>query len=255
MPFIRHFPAFLHRLSAAIIHPFPLSSRYFHLSPPIVSIKPVYGNMKLINEQQQDGIKAMKSNDIISLTSKVSGIALMLFQIMSNTAAADYRGYWMDTVQQYQGQGRASRGNAYWDQARPYQQRREYREYRDTQYRPAPAYNNKPAPAYRDNYAPMQANRPLATGRASYYASQYQGRRTASGETYNMYDMTAAHPNLPFGTPIRVTNLENGRSVVVRVNDRGPFKPGRVVDVSLAAAQQLGLILNGSANVQVDVLG
>lgn len=92
------------------------------------------------------------------------------------------------------------------------------------------------------------------TGKASYYAQQYQGRPTASGEPYNMYDMTAAHPSLPFGTMLRVINLQNGRSVIVRVNDRGPYKPGRVVDVSLAAAEQLGLILPGTAEVRLEVV-
>lgn len=91
-------------------------------------------------------------------------------------------------------------------------------------------------------------------GKASYYAHQYHGRPTASGEPYNMYAMTAAHPSLPFGTLLRVTNLQNGRSVVVRVNDRGPYKPGRVVDVSLAAAEQLGLILPGTAEVRLEVV-
>ena len=91
-------------------------------------------------------------------------------------------------------------------------------------------------------------------GKASYYAHQYHGRPTASGEPYNMYAMTAAHPSLPFGTLLRVTNLQNGRSVIVRVNDRGPFKAGRVVDVSLAAAEQLGLILPGTAEVRLEVV-
>lgn len=91
-------------------------------------------------------------------------------------------------------------------------------------------------------------------GKASYYAHQYHGRPTASGEPYNMYAMTAAHPSLPFGTLLRVTNLQNGRSVLVRVNDRGPFKAGRVVDVSLAAAEQLGLILPGTAEVRLEVV-
>lgn len=171
----------------------------------------------------------MNNDNKISLTAKVSGIALVLFQLMSNTASADYRGYWIDAVQRYQNQ-------AYQEYA-PYHE--QYSGYSDYQYHPAPA----------------PAQRPRETGRASYYADKYQGRSTASGEPYNMHDMTAAHPSLPFGTPIRVTNLENGRSVVVRVNDRGPFKPGRVVDVSLVAAQQLGLILNGTATVQIDVLG
>jgi rare lipoprotein A len=91
-------------------------------------------------------------------------------------------------------------------------------------------------------------------GKASYYAHQYHGRPTASGEPYNMYAMTAAHPSLPFGTLLHVTNLQNGRSVVVRVNDRGPYKAGRVVDVSLAAAEQLGLILPGTAEVRLEVV-
>lgn len=91
-------------------------------------------------------------------------------------------------------------------------------------------------------------------GKASYYAHQYHGRPTASGEPYNMYAMTAAHPSLPFGTLLRVTNLRNGRAVLVRVNDRGPFKAGRVVDVSLAAAEQLGLILPGTADVRLEVV-
>lgn len=69
-----------------------------------------------------------------------------------------------------------------------------------------------------------------------------------------MYAMTAAHPSLPFGTLVRVTNLQNGRSVIVRINDRGPYKPGRVIDVSLAAAQQLGLILPGTADVRLDMV-
>ncbi|MFN3786489.1 MAG: septal ring lytic transglycosylase RlpA family protein, partial [Thiothrix sp.] len=104
-------------------------------------------------------------------------------------------------------------------------------------------------------YAPAHVAPMVMYGKASYYGEQYQGLTTASGEIYDQYAMTAAHPDLPFGTQIRVTNLQNGRSVVVRVNDRGPFKPGRVVDVSQAAAAQLGLILHGSADVQVEVLG
>lgn len=184
----------------------------------------------------------MQTNTTIKFISKMSGFALIAFQMMTNTACADYRGYWMDTVQKYQGNDMA-----YQDYSRTYKAYRPAPEYRNTQYQPAYAYH--------DNYAPAPASRHFETGRASYYADKYQGHRTASGETYNKYDMTAAHPSLPFGTPIRVTNVENGRSVVVRVNDRGPFKPGRVVDVSYTAAQQLGLILNGTATVQVDVLG
>ncbi len=88
-------------------------------------------------------------------------------------------------------------------------------------------------------------------GIASYY---WQGQMTASGETFNKRAMTAAHKTLPFGTMVRVTNLNNGRSAVVRINDRGPFKPGRVIDVSEAAAEALDLKGRGLAPVRVDPL-
>jgi rare lipoprotein A len=93
-----------------------------------------------------------------------------------------------------------------------------------------------------------------AVGFASYYAREHDGRRTASGEIFDMQAMTAAHRSLPFGTRVRVTNLENGRQVVVRVTDRGPFRKGRIIDVSYAAARVLGLIGPGVAKVRVDVL-
>src|SRR5689334_19420754 len=96
---------------------------------------------------------------------------------------------------------------------------------------------------------------PAATiGVASYYGWPYHGRRTASGEIYDMRKMTAAHQTLPFGVSVRVTDLSNNRSVVVRINDRGPFKRGRIIDLSVAAAQQLGIIQKGSATVRVEVL-
>ncbi len=79
----------------------------------------------------------------------------------------------------------------------------------------------------------------IETGVASFYASKFQGRRTASGERYNSQAMTAAHPSLPFGAMVRVTSLANGKTVVVRINDRGPFVAGRIIDLSLAAAQAL----------------
>src|SRR5436309_5842983 len=82
-------------------------------------------------------------------------------------------------------------------------------------------------------------------GMASYYSGEFQGRKTSSGEVYDMHELTAAHRTLPFNTKVRVTNVENRKSVVVRVNDRGPFKNDRVIDVSLEAAKQLGLIENG----------
>jgi rare lipoprotein A len=91
-------------------------------------------------------------------------------------------------------------------------------------------------------------------GVASYYAGGHQGRRTASGERFDMNEMTAAHRTLPFGTRVRVTNLQNGHEVVVRINDRGPWKKRRVIDVSYAAARKLGLVGPGTAKVRLDVL-
>ena len=91
----------------------------------------------------------------------------------------------------------------------------------------------------------------LGRGSASYYAAKFNGRRTASGETFNNREMTAAHRTLPFGSRVRVTNPSSGESVVVRINDRGPFTRGRMIDVSRAAAEQLGLIAAGHATVEL----
>lgn len=91
-------------------------------------------------------------------------------------------------------------------------------------------------------------------GVASYYADDYHGKQTSSGETYDMNDLTAAHRTFPFGTKVRVTNLVNNKTVVVRVTDRGPFKEGRIIDVSLAAAKELDLIAKGTAKVKLEVL-
>ncbi|MEZ5840650.1 MAG: septal ring lytic transglycosylase RlpA family protein [Hyphomicrobiales bacterium] len=91
-------------------------------------------------------------------------------------------------------------------------------------------------------------------GRASFYASKFHGRRTASGETFNMHDMTAAHRSLPFGTQVRVTDMRSCRSVVVRINDRGPFVKGRVIDLSVAAADQLGFRRHGTTSVAIERL-
>lgn len=88
-------------------------------------------------------------------------------------------------------------------------------------------------------------------GMASYY---WQGQRTASGERFNAREMTAAHPSLPFGTKVRVTDVNSGRSVTVRVNDRGPFVKGRVIDVSQAAAESLGMTGKGVTKVKLDVV-
>lgn len=97
--------------------------------------------------------------------------------------------------------------------------------------------------------------REAQVGVASYYAHAHDGRRTASGERFDMSEMTAAHRTLPFGTIVRVTNLVNGRRAVVRINDRGPFKKKRIIDVSLAAARELGMVGRGTVKVRLEVVG
>jgi rare lipoprotein A len=92
------------------------------------------------------------------------------------------------------------------------------------------------------------------TGTASWYGSDFHGRRTANGETYDMNAMTAAHPTLPMPTIVRVTNLDNGRSAIVRINDRGPFAEDRIIDMSRAGARELGFENKGLARVRVTVL-
>ncbi len=91
-------------------------------------------------------------------------------------------------------------------------------------------------------------------GMASYYARSLHGRQTASGERYNENALTAAHPRLPFGTRLKVTNLKNGRSVEVRVNDRGPFVKRRVIDLSYAAARKLEMLQDGVVRVEIRIL-
>ena len=92
------------------------------------------------------------------------------------------------------------------------------------------------------------------SGKASYYAKNFNGRRTASGERLHRDSLTCAHRNYPFGTMLRVTNMLNGRQVVVRVNDRGPFHKGRIIDLSWAAAKAIGIIAQGIAPVTVERL-
>ncbi|WP_122845309.1 septal ring lytic transglycosylase RlpA family protein [Pseudomonas viridiflava] len=91
-------------------------------------------------------------------------------------------------------------------------------------------------------------------GRASYYGSQHHGNRTASGEPFNQNALTAAHRRLPFGTRVKVTNLNNDESVIVRINDRGPHTRGRLIDVSRKAAEQLGMLRSGTAPVRIQAL-
>lgn len=91
-------------------------------------------------------------------------------------------------------------------------------------------------------------------GIASFYAEEFNGKKTANGEVYDMYKMTAAHRSFPFNTKVKVTNLENRRSIVVRINDRGPFKLERIIDLSLSAAAQLGMKGSGTARVKLEVV-
>lgn len=101
---------------------------------------------------------------------------------------------------------------------------------------------------------PLHTARAVFTGKASWYGPGFHGRLTANGERYNQYALTAAHRSLPFGTRVRVTNMNNGRSVVVRINDRGPFIRGRVIDLSTAAASNIGMIHHGVVPVRVQVI-
>jgi rare lipoprotein A len=95
---------------------------------------------------------------------------------------------------------------------------------------------------------------PYQIGTASWYGEYFEGKPTASGEDYDMYDMTAAHPTLPLGSYVRVTNLRNGRAVVVKVNDRGPVVPGRIIDLSYGAAQVLQFEQRGLQRVRLDLV-
>jgi rare lipoprotein A len=114
-------------------------------------------------------------------------------------------------------------------------------------------YANRPYVALGRTYLPETAETPFhQRGVASWYGRQFHGNRTASGERYDMFAMTAAHPTLPIPCYVRVTNVRDGRSVIVRVNDRGPFYKDRIIDLSYAAASKLGLAVAGSGEVDVD---
>jgi rare lipoprotein A len=121
--------------------------------------------------------------------------------------------------------------------------------------RPEPPHPtaNEPYNVFGRDYAPMKAPGDYKRqGTASWYGRKYNGQRTAGGEIYDMYAMSASHPTLPIPSYARVTNLANRASVVVRVNDRGPFASGRIMDVSYAAAYRLGFVQSGSAQVEVE---
>lgn len=110
-------------------------------------------------------------------------------------------------------------------------------------------------PVYQQEVAtPVETATYYESGIATWYGPALNGNYTASGEIFNMYDYTAAHKYLPFGTRVRVTNQNNGRSVVVRITDRGPFAPGRVIDLSLQAAQDIDIVSSGVAPVTLEIL-
>lgn len=114
---------------------------------------------------------------------------------------------------------------------------------------------NRPYVALGENYTPMTEYQPYkASGIASWYGKRYHGQKTSSGELYDMYGMSAAHTTLPIPSYVRVTNPENGRSVVVRVNDRGPFHSDRLIDLSYAAAYKLRIVGKGSGQVEVEAI-
>jgi rare lipoprotein A len=100
----------------------------------------------------------------------------------------------------------------------------------------------------------LSFERYIQYGNASWYGRKFHGKKTASGERFNKQSFTGAHKQLPFGTIIRVTNLRNGRDVYVRINDRGPFVSGRIVDISRAAAEAIGFRKRGVAKVRVEVV-
>ncbi len=120
---------------------------------------------------------------------------------------------------------------------------------------PLHRFANNPYNVFGRDYVPMKSMALFRqSGIASWYGKKFHGQRTSSGEVYDMYGMTAAHPTLPIPSYVRVSNQQNGRSVIVRVNDRGPFHAGRVIDLSFAAAFRLGYVIAGSSPVHVELL-
>ena len=114
---------------------------------------------------------------------------------------------------------------------------------------------NRPYEVFGKKYVPLSSVRPYhQRGIASWYGKRFHGQKTASGETYDMYAMTAAHPILPIPSYARVTSVRSGKQVIVRINDRGPFHSGRVIDLSYAAAHRLGLIGSGSGEVEIEAI-
>ncbi|MDT8067805.1 MAG: septal ring lytic transglycosylase RlpA family protein [Terriglobia bacterium] len=123
----------------------------------------------------------------------------------------------------------------------------------------APGHQNGPSAKQSPANAPKapaskKVVKPYQVGEASWYGKQFHGKETASGESYDMFRFTAAHPTLPLGSWVRVTNLRNHKSVIVRINDRGPVVPGRIMDLSYGAAQVLGMRGRGVTKVRLDIV-
>ena len=116
-------------------------------------------------------------------------------------------------------------------------------------------YERRIPPPEKETKIEKRETREVQQGIASWYGKDFHGRQTSSGEVYDMYQLTCAHQTLPLGTMVMVTNLENGKSVELKVNDRGPFVKGRIIDVSYAAAKMLDMSEKGTAMVKVEVFG
>ena len=127
---------------------------------------------------------------------------------------------------------------------------------------PAPRYNSssvknkKPITKKisKKNTSKFNKDKIVYEGVASYYGPNFHGKLTANGEVYDMYGVTAAHKEIPFNTVARVTNLDNGKSLILRINDRGPYIDGRILDCSYGAAKKLDFINNGTANVKIEII-
>ncbi|OFC71843.1 septal ring lytic transglycosylase RlpA family protein [Alteromonas confluentis] len=125
----------------------------------------------------------------------------------------------------------------------------------DPQYEPYREWNSRPYEVLGKRYFPLLTGKGFVeTGQASWYGQKFHGHLTSNGETYNMFSMTAAHKTLPLPSYVKVTNLSNGKTAIVRVNDRGPFHSDRIIDLSYAAAKKLDYQKHGTAQVKLEVI-
>ncbi|HAR45879.1 MAG: hypothetical protein A2072_00015 [Nitrospirae bacterium GWC1_57_7] len=121
---------------------------------------------------------------------------------------------------------------------------------------PQPKGTQKPYTVMGQSYTPLRSHDGFhEAGIASWYGTDFHGKKTSNGERYDMHAMTAAHKTLPMNVHVRVRNIQNGKEIIVRINDRGPFVRGRVIDLSYAAAKKLGVDVTGTASVRVEALG